>query len=83
VQDAVAASEEAADAPWSSIIVDDIAPDAIAGPTYPWDVNLAVGTAMESVMKGSASVDDAIKTANAAIQTVIDRDGLPDKAPKN
>lgn len=83
VQDAVAASEEAADAPWSSIIVDDIAPDAIAGPTYPWDVNLAVGTAMESVMKGSASADDAIKTANAAIQTVIDRDGLPDKAPKN
>lgn len=34
-------------------------------------------------MKGSASVDDAIKTATAAIQTVIDRDGLPDKAPKN
>lgn len=83
VQDAVAASQEAADAPWSSIIVDEIAPDAIAGSLYPWDVNLAVGTAMESVMKGSASVDDAIKTADAAIQTVIDRDGLPDKAPKN
>jgi multiple sugar transport system substrate-binding protein len=83
VQDAVAASQEAADAPWSSIIVDDIAPEAIAGSLYPWDVNLAVGTAMESVMKGSASVDDAINTANAAIQTVIDRDGLPDKAPKN
>lgn len=83
VQDAVAASQEAADAPWSSIIVDDIAPDAIPGSLYPWDVNLAVGTAMESVMKGSASVDDAINTANAAIQTVIDRDGLPDKAPKN
>lgn len=83
VQDAVAESEEVADAPWSSVIVDDIAPDAIAGATYPWDVNLAVGTAMESVMKGSASVDDAIKTATAAIQTVIDRDGLPDKAPKN
>lgn len=83
VQDAVAASQEAADAPWSSIIVDDIAPDAIAGSLYPWDVNLAVGTAMESVMKGSASVDDAINTANVAIQTVIDRDGLPDKAPTN
>lgn len=83
VQDAVAASEEAANAPWSSIIVDDIAPDAIPGSTYPWDVNLAVGTAMESVMKGSASVDDAIKTASAAIQTVIERDGLPEKAPKN
>lgn len=83
VQDAVAGSDEAADAPWSSIIVDEIAPTAIPEPTYPWDVSLAVGTAMESVMKGSASVDDAIKTANAAIQTVIDRDGLADKAPKN
>lgn len=83
VQDAVAGSDEAADAPWSSIIVDDIAPSAIPEPTYPWDVSLAVGTAMESAMKGSATVEDAIKTANAAIQTVIDRDGLPDKAPKN
>jgi multiple sugar transport system substrate-binding protein len=83
VQDAVAASDEAANAPWSKVIVDEIAPDAIAGSTYPWDVNLAVGTAMESVMKGSASVDDAIKTADDAIKTVIDRDGLPDKAPKN
>ncbi|MBO0981654.1 ABC transporter substrate-binding protein [Microbacterium sp. SD291] len=83
VQDAVAGSDEAADAPWSSVIVDDIAPTAIPEPTYPWDVSLAVGTAMESVMKGSASVDDAIKTANAAIQTVIERDGLADKAPKN
>lgn len=83
VQDAVAATDGAADAPWSSVIVDDIAPSAIPEPRYPWDVSLAVGTAMESVMKGSASPDDAIKTANDAIQTVIDRDGLADKAPKN
>lgn len=83
VQDAVAESDGAADAPWSTVIVDDIAPTAIPEPTYPWDVSLAVGTAFESVMKGSASPDDAIKTADAAIQTVIDRDGLADKAPKN
>nr|WP_314844492.1 extracellular solute-binding protein [uncultured Microbacterium sp.] len=83
VQDAVAATDGAADAPWSSVIVDDIAPSAIPEPRYPWDVSLAVGTAMESVMKGSASPDDAIKTANDAIKTVIDRDGLADKAPKN
>lgn len=83
VQDAVAESDEADDAPWSSIIVDEIAPDAIPEPTYPWDVSLAVGTAMESAMKGSASVDDAIATAQSAIQTVIERDGLADKAPAN
>ncbi|MEJ1088008.1 extracellular solute-binding protein [Microbacterium sp. Mu-80] len=83
VQDAVADDEAAADAPWSDVIVNEIAPTAIPEPTYPWDVSLAVGTAFESVMKGAASADDAIKTANNAIQTVIDRDGLAEKAPKN
>lgn len=83
VQDAVADDAAAADAPWSSIITTQIAPTAIPEPTYPWDVSLAVGTAMESVMKGAASTDDAISTAEQAIQVVIDRDGLPAKAPKN
>jgi multiple sugar transport system substrate-binding protein len=82
VQEAVAGDAAAADAPWSDIITTEIAPDAIPEPTYPWDVSLAVGTAMETVMKGAASVDDAIATAEAAIQTVIDRDGLAEKAPK-
>lgn len=83
VQEAVAASDEAADAPWSSVIVDDIAPTAIPEPTYPWDVSLAVGTAMESVMKGAASTDAAIKTAEDAIKKVIQQQDLPSKAPKN
>ena len=65
------------------MIATEIAPDAISEPTYPWDVSLAVGTAMESVMNGASSVDDAISTAEQAIQTVIDRDGLPEKAPSN
>lgn len=82
VQEAVAADQAAANAPWSTIISTDIAPTAIPEPTYPWDVSLAVGTAMESVMKGAASIDDAIATAEQAIQVVIDRDGLPAKAPK-
>lgn len=82
VQDAVAADAAAADAPWSAVITTDIAPTAIPEPTYPWDVSLAVGTAMESVMNGAASVDDAITTAEQAIQTVIDRDDLPSKAPQ-
>ncbi|QEW04621.1 ABC transporter substrate-binding protein [Microbacterium lushaniae] len=83
VQEAVAADPAAADAPWSGVIVNDIAPTAIPEPTYPWDVSLAVGTAMESAMKGAASVDDAIKTASDAISTVIQRDDLPSKAPKD
>jgi multiple sugar transport system substrate-binding protein len=82
VQDAVAKDQAAAKAPWSKVIVNDIAPKAIAEPIYPWDVSLAVGTAMESVMKGAASPDDAINTANAAIQKVIQAQDLPSKAPK-
>ena len=34
--------------PIRSSIALDIAPDAIPEPTYPWDVSLAVGTAMEA-----------------------------------
>ena len=83
VQDAVSADPKAADAPWSPIVMNDIVPTAIPEPTYPWDVSLAVGTAMESVMKGAASTDDAIKTAEDAINTVIQRDDLPSKAPKS
>lgn len=83
VQDAVAADDAAADAPWSGVIVNDIAPDAIPEPTYPWDVSLAVGTAMESVMKGASSTDAAIKTAEDAINRVIQQQDLPSKAPSN
>ena len=42
---------------------------------------MAVGTAMETVMKGAATADQAIDTAEKAIQTVIDRESLPEKAP--
>lgn len=82
VQDAVAKDEAAAKAPWSSYIVDEIAPDAITEFSYPWDVSLAVGTAMEKVMKGAAGEDAATKTAEGSITTVIKRDDLPSKAPK-
>nr|WP_246279737.1 extracellular solute-binding protein [Psychromicrobium silvestre] len=81
VQDAVAATDGAAKAPWSSVIVKDILPTGIPEPKYPWDISLAVGTAMESVMKGAASASDAIGTAEKSIKTVIDKDGLAAKAP--
>ncbi len=81
VQEAVAADAAAANAPWSDVVTNQIAPTAIPEPTYPWDVSLAVGTAMEAGMTGAASADAALKTASDAIKTVIERDGLPAKAP--
>ncbi|MDL9977745.1 ABC transporter substrate-binding protein [Microbacterium sp. ASV49] len=83
VQDAVAKDSKSADAPWSKILINEIAPTAIPEPTYPWDVSLAVGTAMEAVMKGAASPDAAISTADDAINKVIQQQDLPSKAPKN
>lgn len=83
VSAAVADSPEAQNAPWSSVISQDLAPSAISGAKYPWDVSLAVGTAIESVMKGSASPDDAIKTAEGEMQKVIETNGLAGKAPSN
>lgn len=83
VQDALAQDERSAAAPWSPVLIDQIAPTAIPEPTYPWDVSVAVGTAMESVMKGAASPDDAIKTAVDTIAKVIEQNDLPSKAPKN
>ncbi|MBX3116922.1 MAG: extracellular solute-binding protein [Microbacteriaceae bacterium] len=82
VQDAVAVAAKTANAPWSDVVITQIAPTAIPEPTFPWDVSLAVGTAFEAVMNGSSSFDDAIKTAEDAINQVITRDDLPSKAPK-
>ena len=81
VQEAVAKAAEESNAPWSAVIMDEIAPDAIAEPTYPWDVSLAVGTMIESVMKGAESTESGISTAEKAIQLVIDREDLPAQAP--
>ena len=66
-----------------NLLNQDLAPSAISGAKYPWDVSLAVGTAIESVMKGSASPDDAIKTAEGEMQKVIETNGLAGKAPSN
>lgn len=82
VQEAVAKDPKASQAPWSDVVTNQIAPKAIPEPTYPWDISLAVGTAMESVMKGAAQPAAAIATATAAIDKVIKRDNLPSKAPK-
>lgn len=81
VQDAVAATDGAAKAPWSKIVTNEIAPKAIPEPTYPWDISMAVGTAMESVMKGAKTFQAAADIASAAIEKVIKQQNLPSIAP--
>ncbi len=83
VADAVAKDPKAGQAPWSKAIAEKIAPYAIPEPSYPWDVSMAVGLAIEKGMKGAATVDAALAEADATIAKVIQQNNLPAIAPKN
>lgn len=80
VAEAVQQAPEAADAPWSSVVSEDIAPASITVPSYPWDVLLAMGKALEKGMNGEDPAA-ALAEANTEIQKVIDREELAGKAP--
>jgi multiple sugar transport system substrate-binding protein len=62
--------------PFMKIIAQKIVPYGRQEPKYPWDISFAMGTAIESAMKGKQSVQDALETANKTINSVIDKQGL-------
>lgn len=64
-------------------ISQDIVAHGIAEPVYPWDISLAMGTAIEASMKGTASVDAALRTANDAINSTIQKQQLKGTAPQS
>jgi multiple sugar transport system substrate-binding protein len=76
VDAALSETKSASSDPFMKIIATKIVPLGRHEPGYPWDISLAFGTAIESAMKGNASVQDALKTANDAIQSVIQKQGL-------
>lgn len=82
VADAVQAAPEADDAPWSAVVSEDIAPASISNPSYPWDILLAMGKALEKGMNGEDPAA-ALKAAGTEIQKVIDREELAGKAPQD
>ena len=63
-----------------SVVTSDILPYAKPEPAYPWDISLAMGTAIEKSMRGG-SIDDALAEANATIDTVIAQQSLAGTAP--
>jgi multiple sugar transport system substrate-binding protein len=76
VADAIAADPSVADVnPWNATIQEDIVPFAVAEPTYPYSIQLAMGEAIEAAMQG-ASNEDVIRDLNSKIQTEIDNQGL-------
>lgn len=63
-----------------SVVTSDILPYAQPEPAYPWDISLAMGTAIEKSMRGG-NIDEALAEANATIDTVISQQGLAGTAP--
>jgi multiple sugar transport system substrate-binding protein len=76
VDAALASDKNASSDPFMKVIATKIVPFGRHEPGYPWDISLAMGTAIESAMKGNASIDDALKTANNAINDVIKKQAL-------
>lgn len=77
VADLVNSHPEAADAPWGEIVTEQVVPYTISEPLHPWDVNLAVGLAIQKGMMGESSPEDALAEAAETISTIIEREDLP------
>ena len=76
VTEVVNSDPAAEDAAWSDVIFEDIVPACIPEAQYPWDVNLAMGDAIQAGMLGDSTPAEALATAQKEIQKVIDREGL-------
>ncbi|MBN9238964.1 MAG: ABC transporter substrate-binding protein [Micrococcales bacterium 70-64] len=82
VDEALASDPDASADPFMKIISDKVVAYGKQEPGYPWDVALAFGTAIESAMKGTDTVEGSLATADAAINDVIAKQGLAGTAPK-
>jgi multiple sugar transport system substrate-binding protein len=80
VNEALAADPVASQNTALSVVTSDILPYAQPEPAYPWDISLAMGTAIEKSMRGG-NIDEALAEANATIDTVISQQGLAGTAP--
>ncbi|MCG7310442.1 ABC transporter substrate-binding protein [Brachybacterium sp. ACRRE] len=76
VADVVNADPKSKDAPWSTVVFEDIVPHCVPESQYPVDINEAMGDAIQAGMTGESSAKDALKKANSEIQKVIDREDL-------
>lgn len=75
VDDALQADEEAAANPFLQIVSEDIVPYAKAEPTYPYEIALSFGTAIEKSMRGE-NIEKSLGVANDEINDVIEKQKL-------
>lgn len=76
VDEALAADPAASSDPFMKVVSDKVVPYGKPEPGYPFDISLAMGTAIESAMKGNADPASALKKANDTIGSVIEKQGL-------
>ncbi|MGI5183551.1 ABC transporter substrate-binding protein [Dactylosporangium sp. CA-152071] len=81
VDTALAGKSEATADPFIKIISEQVVKYGKQEPAYPWDIALAFGTAIESAMKGSADIPTSLKTAEKAINDVIEKQQLKGTQP--
>lgn len=75
--DEVLANDPEANAdPFLDTIAEKVVAYGIAEPRYPWEISLAMGTAIEAAMTGSAGPADALKVADDAINDAIEKQQL-------
>ena len=80
VNTALAADPVAAANTSLATVTKDILPYAKPEPAYPWDISLAMGTAIEKSMRGG-DIDAALAEADATINDVIAKQSLAGTAP--
>ncbi|WP_245601833.1 ABC transporter substrate-binding protein [Hamadaea tsunoensis] len=83
VDQALAGNADATSDPFMKVISDQVVPYGKQEPAYPWDIALAFGTAIESAMKNTASVPDALKKADSQINDVIKKQSLAGTQPQH
>jgi multiple sugar transport system substrate-binding protein len=82
VDAALAKTPSASNDPFMKIISEKVVKFGKQEPAYPWDINLAMGAAIESAMKNVADVPTALKTANDAINEIIKKQALAGTNPR-
>lgn len=61
--------------PWNATIQEEVVPFARPEPSYPWNISLAMGEAIEAAMQGTP-VEEALATASDKIQVEIENSQL-------
>ncbi|MET7751441.1 extracellular solute-binding protein [Micromonospora sp. NPDC005367] len=82
VDQALAGNPDASSDPFMETISTKVVPYGKQEPAYPLDIALAFGTAVESAMKGTASIPDALKKADEKINDVIKKQSLAGTQPR-